>query len=299
MNAKIIDGKSISQTIKDEIKAKVAALDSSKRKPGLAVILVGDDPASHFYVSSKERACSEVGFESFKTVLPAAVTKEELTQVIQKYNQNEQVDGILLQLPLPDIKDSQSGKSLRDCTQEIIDSISPNKDVDGLHTVTQGKLVNFEETIEPCTPKGCMELLKRSGINPEGQKVIVVGRSSLVGKPIALMLCKANATVTIAHSRTKNLEQEVGAADIVIAAIGKKEFIPGAWIKEGAVLIDVGINAVPNPETGKSKLYGDISFEDAAQKASYITPVPGGVGPMTISMLLQNTLDLYLLNNQC
>ena len=285
--AQIIDGKATAAAIKEELKAKTSKLEG--RVPGLAVILVGDDPASHYYVGSKQKSCTEVGMESFKTVLPADASQEDVKAVIETYNQDPKVDAILLQLPLPD--------AIRNQTQEIVDTISPSKDVDGLTTTNLGRLMTgSSDAISPCTPKGCMELLKRYEITAEGKKAIVLGRSLLVGKSISLMLNQANATVTMAHSRTQNLEQEVKAADIVVAAIGRTEFVKAEWIKEGAVILDVGINAEniqdENGET-KRKLFGDVEFEGAAVKASAITPVPGGVGPMTVAMLLQNTLELF------
>ena len=280
--AKLIDGKETAKQIKAELKEKISTI--AGRKPGLAVIIVGDDKASHYYVGSKQKACSEVGIESFKTELGSQTTKDELIKVITSYNQNKKVDGILLQLPLPD--------SLKSITQEIIDTISADKDVDGLTTLNLGKLVSKSpDAIEPCTPKGCMELLKRYNINPSGKKAIVLGRSTLVGKPIALLLNNANATVTMAHSRTKNINNELKEADIIIAAIGQAEFINGNFIKQNAVVIDVGINAIERD--GKRILVGDVEFASAESKASFITPVPGGVGPMTVAMLLQNTYELF------
>lgn len=280
--AKLIDGKETAKNIKAELKEKIEKI--SGRKPGLAVIIVGDDKASHYYVGSKQKACTEVGIESFKTELGSQTKKEELIEVIQNYNKDENVDGILLQLPLPD--------ALRADTQEIIDNISPAKDVDGLTTINLGKIVSKSaDAIEPCTPKGCMELLKRYDINASGKKAIVLGRSTLVGKPISLLLNNANATVTMAHSRTQNLEQELGDADIIVAAIGQAEFIQGDSIKVDAVVIDVGINAIERG--GKRTLVGDVEFVSAENRASFITPVPGGVGPMTVAMLLQNTFELF------
>lgn len=281
---KIIDGKAIATEIKSELKLAISKIIA--RKPGLAVILVGDDPASHYYVGSKQKSCGEVGMESFKTVLSASSSKQELISVIENYNQDPKVDGILLQLPLPE--------ALRANTQEIIDTISPTKDVDGLTSYNLGQLVvKSPDTVYPCTPKGCMELLQRSGVELAGKKVLVIGRSILVGKPIALMLNNANATVTMAHSRTKNLEAEVKSADILIAAIGVPEFIKGSWIKEGSVVIDVGINAIEDGPEKKRKLVGDVEYLEAEKRAALITPVPGGVGPMTVAMLLSNTLELY------
>lgn len=282
--AKIIDGKAISQEIRSELKEQINS-NSKFRSAGLAVILVGNDPASAYYVESKRKACAEVGIESFKTELPAETTKEDLVACIEKYNQDDNVDGILLQLPLPE--------KLSPFTQEIIDKISPTKDVDGLTSVNLGKILCADkDAIEPCTPKGCMELLSRSGVELSGKKVLVMGRSSLVGKPIAMLLNKANATVTMAHSRSTDIEKEIAAADVLIAAIGKKEFVKGEWIKDGAVVIDVGINAAEID--GKKKLFGDVEFASASERASMITPVPGGVGPMTVAMLLKNTYELYL-----
>lgn len=281
--AEIIDGKATAAQIREELKEKIK---SSTRAPGLAVILVGDDPASHYYVGSKQKACAEVGIESFKTVLPATASKQEVIDTIEKYNADSKVDGILLQLPLPD--------AIRKDTQEIVDHIAADKDADGLTTTNLGKLITKDPTaIEPCTPKGCMELLKRYKVETSGKKALVIGRSTLVGKPIALLLNNANATVNMAHSRTQNIEKEISQADIVIAAVGIKEFVKGKDIKEGAVVIDVGINA--DEIDGKRKLFGDIEFASAHEKASLITPVPGGVGPMTVAMLLKNT---YLLSEK-
>jgi methylenetetrahydrofolate dehydrogenase (NADP+)/methenyltetrahydrofolate cyclohydrolase len=278
----LIDGKTTAETIKAELTAEISSF--TERKPGLAVIIVGDDPASHYYVNSKQKACTTVGINSFKSELAHDITKAELIEVIQSYNNDDKVDGILLQLPLP--------ASLSADTQEIIDAISATKDVDGLTTTNLGKLLSkSKDAIEPCTPKGCMELLKRYQIEIQGKKAIVIGRSTLVGKPIALLLNNANATVVMAHSKTKNLDKEIKNADIVIAAIGKAEFIKGSLIKEGAVVIDVGINAIE--VDGKRKLVGDIEFAEAQNQAEFITPVPGGVGPMTVAMLLKNTLELY------
>lgn len=290
--AQIIDGKKISEDIKSELKEKITELlsDKSLRAPCLSVILVGDDPASHYYVGSKEKSCEAVGIKSIKILLSAEITKAELLKEIKKLNQDDTVDGILLQLPLP--------QPLREFTQEIIDSISVDKDVDGLTTANLGRLMsNAKNTIQPCTPKGCMELLKRYDIKTEGKKALVIGRSTLVGLPISLLLNQANATVTMAHSRTTNLIDECKAADIVIAAIGKPNFIHGSWLKAGAVVIDVGINAIMtlNDEGREQrKIVGDVDFNSALEHASYLTPVPGGVGLMTVAMLLKNTVELYL-----
>jgi len=285
-DTKIIDGKAIAVDIKSELKANIETelAAGARRAPGLAVIIVGNDAASHYYVRSKQKSCDEVGIANFKSELPADTSKADLIELINNYNQNPEVDAILLQLPLPD--------GLAVDTQEILDTISPEKDVDGLTTINLGRVFNFDKTaILPCTPKGCMELLKRTGVECSGKKALVIGRSNLVGKPIAMMLNQANATVTMAHSRTTNLEAEVAAADILIVAIGRPEFIKGSWIKTGSIVIDVGINAVEVDAT--RKLVGDVEYEAAAQRAAAITPVPGGVGPMTVAMLLSNTLELY------
>lgn len=282
-NAHVIDGKAIAQEIRTELKSQIQAL-KGKREPGLAVILVGDDPASSFYVNKKQESCTEAGIASFKTIIPANTSKEEVINTIEKYNADDKVDGILLQLPLP--------KAIREHTQEIIDHIQPNKDVDGLTSYNLGLLmVGDHHVVYPCTPKGCMELLKRSGINPSGKKALVIGRSTLVGKPISFMLNQTNATVTMAHSRTENLEQEIGEADILIAAIGSPELIKGSWLKPGAVVIDVGINSIER--NNQKAIVGDVEYSSSLNQASYITPVPGGVGPMTVAMLLTNCFELY------
>lgn len=291
--AQIIDGKKISAEIKEELKQEIRNLVSSSkisRVPCLAVIIVGDDPASHYYVASKEKSCEAVGIRSIKEVLPADTRKEDLIKLINKLNSDKEIDAILLQLPLPE--------ALRPYTQEIVDEISVDKDVDGLTTANLGRLLsNSKNAIQPCTPKGCMELLKRYGISCEAKKALVLGRSTLVGLPISILLNQANATVTMAHSRTANLIDECKNADIVIAAIGKPNFINGSWLKAGAVVIDVGINAIMAlNEEGKEqrKIVGDVDFNSALELASFITPVPGGVGLMTVAMLLSNTLELCL-----
>ena len=298
--AQIIDGKKISAEIKEELKKKISGFltvsDQNKlderfsRPPCLAVILVGDDPASHYYVSSKEKSCEAVGIKSIKKIMAASISKEELLQQIAEFNKDDGIDGILLQLPLPE--------HLREFTQDIVDSISVDKDVDGLTTANLGRLLsNSKSAIHPCTPKGCMELLKRYGIKTEAKRVLVIGRSTLVGLPISILLNQANATVIMAHSRTANLEEECKNADIIVAAIGKPNYIQGSWLKAGAVVIDVGINAVMQVQADGSelkKIVGDVDFKTASEKASFITPVPGGVGLMTVAMLLSNTVELYL-----
>jgi methylenetetrahydrofolate dehydrogenase (NADP+)/methenyltetrahydrofolate cyclohydrolase len=287
ITSKIIDGKAVAHSIKTKLAGKIAEASlSGGRAPGLAVIIVGDDPASHYYVRSKQKSCADVGISSYKSDLPATTTKEQLIRVLQNYNDDTKVDGILLQLPLP--------AALAADTQEIIDSIHPDKDVDGLTTINLGRLITgSSKLIYPCTPKGCMELLRDAGVELAGKRALVIGRSNLVGKPIAIMLNQAHATVTMAHSRSADLAQLVSEADILVAAIGKPEFIQGSWLKPGAVVIDVGINAVYKKPDERS-LVGDVEFETAGARASAITPVPGGVGPMTVAMLLENCYELYL-----
>jgi methylenetetrahydrofolate dehydrogenase (NADP+) / methenyltetrahydrofolate cyclohydrolase len=272
----VIDGKAVAREIQAQIKEEV---DGLKRRwgmvPGLGVVLVGDDPASHLYVKNKEKASKEVGIRSEEHLLPASVSERELLSLIQKLNRNDEIHGILVQLPLP--------THIR--AERVLDAVSPQKDIDGFHPVNQGLLLSGGEGFRPCTPMGIMKLLDSAGCDPKGKNATVVGRSNIVGKPIALMLLERHATVTICHSRTAHLKEEVGRADIVVAAIGKAALIRGDWIKPGAVVIDVGVNRLPS-----GKLSGDGEFESAKERASYITPVPGGVGPMTICMLLFNTL---------
>ncbi|BAW96265.1 5,10-methylenetetrahydrofolate dehydrogenase [[Synechococcus] sp. NIES-970] len=282
--AQILDGKSFAQKIQDNLKTAIATLSPKMgRPPGLAVLMVGDNPASAAYVRNKERACERIGMASFGKHFPADITQAELEAVIQELNQDERVDGILVQLPLPPHLDSVG----------LLLTIAPEKDADGLHPLNLGHLVRSEPGLRSCTPYGVMELLKEYDVPLEGKKAVVVGRSILVGKPIALMLLEANATVTVAHSRTQDLAAVTREADILVAAIGKPEFITAEMIKPGAVVIDVGINRVTDPETGKSRLVGDVAYTEAAQVAAQITPVPGGIGPMTVAMLLQNTFNSY------
>ncbi|HOT28462.1 MAG TPA: bifunctional methylenetetrahydrofolate dehydrogenase/methenyltetrahydrofolate cyclohydrolase FolD [Candidatus Ozemobacteraceae bacterium] len=280
--ATIIDGAGISRTIREEIRQDVQALAfRQERLPGLAVILVGQDPASEVYVSQKRKACEAVGFVSREIKMPETTSQGELIGQIRELNDDIRIHGILVQLPLPKQIDEYAA----------IEAIDPTKDVDGFHPVNVGRLSIGTECFAPCTPLGVIEMIRRTGIDIAGKRALVVGRSNIVGKPLAVMLMKMNATVTVAHSRTQNLQEEVSRADIVCAAVGKPRCIPGAWIKPGAVVIDVGTNSVPNPDKpGAMKLVGDVEFETAAERASYITPVPGGVGPMTIAMLLSNTL---------
>ncbi|WP_338817869.1 Bifunctional protein FolD protein [Moorella thermoacetica] len=276
MPAQILDGKKIAAEVRAEVKEEVSRLKAEGINPGLAVVLVGEDPASQVYVRNKHRACEEVGIYSEVHRLPAATSQAELLKLIDKLNKDPKIHGILVQLPLPDHIDEK----------KVIDAIALEKDVDGFSPANVGNLVIGDKCFYPCTPHGCMVLLEKAGIDPKGKKAVVVGRSNIVGKPVAMMLLARHATVTICHSRTRDLAAECRQADILIAAVGKPELITGDMIKEGAVVIDVGINRV-----GEKKLVGDVHFESAAQKAGWITPVPGGVGPMTIAMLLKNTVE--------
>ena len=279
MPAFVIDGKAVAQGLRQSIAEEVKALNL---KPGLAVVIVGQDPASQVYVRNKGKAAEEAGFASWTHTLPASTTQAQLLDVVNKLNRDPAVHGILVQLPLPDTIDAQT----------IIAAIDPAKDVDGFHPVNAGKLNLGLPCFVPCTPLGSIILLKEVLGNLSGRKALVIGRSNIVGKPVAQLLLQENCTVTIAHSRTRNLPEECKAADIVIAAIGKPEFVKGDWIKPGAVVIDVGINRVDDPANpGKTKLVGDVEYARAAHFASAITPVPGGVGPMTIACLLKNTLQ--------
>ena len=274
--ATIIDGKLVTAKIREEIKNESAAFEKETGvKPGLAVIIVGDDPASQVYVRNKGKACEEVGFYSEIHRLPAETTEEELLTLVHSLNENEKIHGILVQSPLP--------KHLDEAL--IVNNIRYEKDVDAFHPVNVGKIMIGDYNFLPCTPAGVMELLKAYDIDVCGKEVAVVGRSNIVGKPQAMLMLHANATVTICHSRTKNLKEVLNRADIVVMAIGKAKFLTADMIKEGAVVIDVGMNRDEN-----GKLCGDVDFEECEKKASYITPVPGGVGPMTITMLMKNTL---------
>jgi methylenetetrahydrofolate dehydrogenase (NADP+)/methenyltetrahydrofolate cyclohydrolase len=274
--ATIIDGRALAREVQRQIKEEV---DGLRRRwglvLGLGVVLVGDDPASHLYVRNKEKACKEVGIRSQEHLLSAAVSEKDLLSLIHSLNRDKEIHGILVQLPLPPHVQAE----------KILQAVSPHKDIDGFHPVNQGLLLLGGEGFKPCTPMGIMRLLDSVGCDPKGKNAVVVGRSNIVGKPVALMLLARHATVTICHSRTVSLRDEVGRADIVVAAIGKPAMIRGEWIKPGAAVIDVGVNRAP---TGK--LVGDVEFETAKERAAYITPVPGGVGPMTICMLLFNTL---------
>lgn len=276
MTAQIIDGKKMAQEIRGEIKREVEGLKGWGVEPGLAVVLVGDDSASHLYVNLKEKACTEVGVYSQVHRLPAATTQAELEGLIARLNEDRKIHGILVQSPLPAHFDEA----------DIVEQIYPVKDVDGLHPVNMGYLQNGRPGFRPCTPVGCLEMLDRIGCDLTGKKAVVVGRSEIVGKPMAALLLSRNATVTVCHSRTRDLAAEVRAADVVVAAVGKANLITGDMIKPGAVMIDVGTNRLAD-----GKLVGDVDFASALPVAGWITPVPGGVGPMTIAMLLRNTVE--------
>ena len=275
--AELIDGKALAKEVRAEVKARAEAFKAThNRAPGLEVVLVGDDPASPVYVRHKERAAARAGNEGRVHRLPTETTEADLLALLFELNGDDHIDGILVQLPLPD--------HLHD--QTIVDAIDPAKDVDGLHPFNAGLLVVGRRGLRPCTPSGCMRMLENVGCDPKGKRALVLGRSTLVGKPIALMLLEKHATVTVAHSRTEDLADRVRESDIVIAAVGRANLVKGDWIKEGAVVIDVGINRLDD-----GSQTGDVDFEGAKKRASHITPVPGGVGPMTIAMLLSNTTD--------
>jgi methylenetetrahydrofolate dehydrogenase (NADP+) / methenyltetrahydrofolate cyclohydrolase len=275
MAAVIISGKDIAQEKRKALKEEVEALSQAGVKPGLAVILVGNDPASRSYVTAKRKACQEVGIHSVLVELPETITEEELLKQIDEFNNDDKIHGILVQLPLP--------KHIRETA--VIERISPSKDVDGFHPVSIGKMMTGQDTFLPCTPAGILEMVKSQNIDISGKHVVVIGRSNIVGKPVGQLFLKENATVTYCHSKTENLQQYTRMADILIVAVGKANLIKGEDIKPGAIVIDVGVNRL---ESGK--LCGDVLFDSAKEVASYITPVPGGVGPMTITMLLYNTV---------
>ena len=287
MPAQLIDGRKISAEVTEELKSRVQNLkDQHGLQPGLAVVIIGDDPASHVYVNAKEKKANELGIYSEKIELPADATQEEVLALIDRLNKDEKIHGILVQSPPPAHIDEE----------EIILSIDPAKDVDCFHPYNVGRmLIGDEGGFKPCTPHGCMVLMEKCGIDPSGKHAVIIGRSNIVGKPMMALLVQkasgANATVTVCHSRTKNMKELVAQADIVVAAIGKPEFVTADMVKEGAVVIDVGINRIPDA-TRKSgnRLVGDVHFDSVSEKASWITPVPGGVGPMTIGMLMKNTL---------
>ncbi|NEO04570.1 bifunctional methylenetetrahydrofolate dehydrogenase/methenyltetrahydrofolate cyclohydrolase FolD [Moorena sp. SIO3I8] len=279
----ILDGKTIAKKIQTQLQEQTKKLMLKHgRPPGLAVLMVGDNPASAAYVRNKERACAKVGIASFGRHFPSNTSQAELEETINALNQDQRVDGILLQLPLPEHLDAVS----------LLHQIHPDKDVDGLHPVNLGRLLRGEPGLRSCTPAGIMHLLQEYQINLSGQQTVVVGRSILVGKPLALMLLEANATVTIAHSRTQDLGELTRRADILVAAVGRPQLITSDMVKPGAVVIDVGINRVSDQQE-KSRLVGDVHFDSVQETARYITPVPGGVGPMTVAMLLNNTILSY------
>lgn len=280
MSAKILNGKEVSERIKTELKDKVAEMKKNGIFPGLAVVLVGNDPASRVYVNSKKKACEFIGIESFEYALPEETTEEQLLELVAKLNGDKRVDGILVQLPLP--------KHINE--ENIINAINPSKDVDAFHPSNVGRIMTGNPVFLPCTPAGVMELIHESGIDVKGKECVIVGRSNIVGKPQAMLLLAEHGTVTICHSRTVNLEEVCKRADILVAAVGKPEMIKGNMIKPGAVVIDVGINRIDG------KIVGDVEFASASEKASAITPVPGGVGPMTIAMLMKNTVKAAELN---
>jgi len=285
MTAQLIDGKAIAATIRGEIKAEVEEMKAKYGKvPGLATVLVGERKDSQTYVRMKKKACAEVGITSFGHDVPADVSQEELLKIVQDLNVNPEVHGILVQLPLPDHIDEE----------EILGAISLDKDVDGFHPINIGRLSmkRRDPLYAPCTPKGCIELLDRMGVEIEGKRAVVLGRSNIVGLPVAMLLLHRNATLTVCHSRTKDLPGVVREADILIAAVGRAEMVRGDWVKPGVVVIDVGTNAVDDPTREKGyRLAGDVAFDEVKEVASMITPVPGGVGPMTIAMLLRNTTN--------
>jgi len=281
--ARLIDGKAFSAKVRDQVAADVATLQKNHSlTPGLAVVIVGEDPASQVYVRNKVKQTAEVGMKSVHHELNDDVSEADLIALVHQLNEDPTIHGILVQLPLP--------KHMNEAA--VIEAIAPEKDVDGFHVVNSGLLATGGKGMVPCTPLGCLLMLQDTLGDMSGMKAVVVGRSNIVGKPMAQLLLDANCTVTIAHSRTKDLPAEVAAADIVVAAVGRPEMVKGEWIKEGATVIDVGINRIPAPERGEGKmrLVGDVDFEGAAARASAITPVPGGVGPMTIACLLRNTV---------
>lgn len=278
---RIIDGKAFAARLREQVALGVEGFAAQAgRKPGLAVVLVGEDPASSVYVRSKGKATGAAGMESMEFRRPTTISQDELLELVDELNGDDRVDGILVQLPLPPHIDDKA----------VIAAIDPAKDVDGFHVVNTGKLAVGEDTLAPCTPLGCLMLLKEELGDLSGLEAVIVGRSNIVGKPMAQLLLKENCTVTIAHSRTRDLASVVHRADIVVAAVGQPEMIKGDWIKPDAVVIDVGINRVTDPEEGKTSLVGDVAMSEAMSHVRAITPVPGGVGPMTIAVLLRNTL---------
>ncbi len=280
--AKIIDGKAVSASVKEAVAKEAAALKEKGILVGLAVVIVGNDPASRVYVNNKKKACAACGIESYEYALPEETTEEELLALVEKLNGDPAVNGILVQLPLPRQIDEH----------RIIEAISPKKDVDAFHAVNVGKIMIGDFDFLPCTPSGCMDLIDSTGVPVEGKRCVVIGRSNIVGKPMAMLLLHRNGTVTICHSKTKNLKEICREADILVAAVGRPNFVTADMVKEGAVVIDVGMNRLEN-----GKLCGDVDFEGVSKVAGWITPVPGGVGPMTIATLMRNTLTAAKLQN--
>ena len=280
--SKLIDGKEMSARVKARVAEEVATLKAEGISVGLAVVIVGDDPASRIYVNSKKKACALCGIDSYEYALPASTTQEELLALVKKLCADDAVNGILVQLPLPSHLDEG----------QIIAAIDPKKDVDAFHAVNVGKIMIGDFDFLPCTPAGCMELIDSTGVSVEGKRCVVIGRSNIVGKPMAMLLLHRNGTVTICHSRTKDLAAITREADILVAAVGRPRFVTADMVKEGAVVIDVGMNRLPD-----GKLCGDVDFEAVREKAGYITPVPGGVGPMTIATLMQNTVTAARIQN--
>lgn len=286
MSAKILDGKAIAQEFRAELKAKTAELKKQGIVPGLGVLLVGDDPASRSYVTAKEKACEETGLYSREVKLPASASHAEILQIVENFNTDDQIDGILVQLPLPDSSMEQS----------VIEAINPDKDVDGFHPVNVGRMMLGLPAFLPCTPHGVLQILKRSGIKTSGAHVVVIGRSNIVGRPLVNLLSQkselGDATVTMCHTRTKNMKELTLQADIIVAAVGRPNTVTADMVKPGAVVIDVGVNRIEDAAKKNGfRLAGDVDFSAVAEKASAITPVPGGVGPMTITMLLANTVE--------
>lgn len=279
MAAKIIDGKAISAAVKEQVRAEI---ERDKIKAGLAVVIVGDDPASRVYVNNKKKACELCGIRSFEYALPAETTQEQLLELVDTLNNDRSVNGILVQLPLPRHLDEKA----------VIERISPIKDVDAFHESNVGKIMIGNYAFLPCTPAGCMELIHSTGVEVAGKECVVIGRSNIVGKPMAMLLLHENGTVTVCHSKTKDLAEVCRRADILVAAVGRPNFVTADMVKDGAVVIDVGINRLEN-----GKLCGDVKFDEVSEKAGWITPVPGGVGPMTIAMLMRNTLTAARIQN--
>ncbi len=286
--ARIIDGKALAAQVLEKVGAATARLKAEHGlTPGLAVVLVGEDPASRIYVRAKGRRTREAGMNSFEYLLPATATQEELLARIRALNEDPQVHGVLVQLPLPEQME----------TGRVIDAIDPRKDVDGFHVINAGRLMTGQPCLAPCTPRGCVLLAKQARKDLTGLEAVIIGRSNIVGKPLGQLLLRENCTVTIAHSRTRDLPRVARRADLLVAAVGVPEMVRGEWIKPGATVLDVGINRLPAKEEGKTRLVGDVAFAEAEQVAGAITPVPGGVGPMTIAMLLRNTIEAACMQN--